>query len=55
MSEHDQALVRSLLTWLRFEAPDTVLVNTSTGCRGDPEDIEALAVLYQHVREVSHE
>ena len=55
MSEHDEALVRGLLTWLRFEAPDTVLVNTSTGYRVDLEDIEALAAQYQRTREVSHE
>lgn len=55
MSEHDQALVHSVLTWLRFDAPDTVLVNTSTGYSVDLEDIEALAVQYQRTREVSHE
>ena len=55
MSEHDRTLVRDLLTWLRFDADDTVLVNTSTGYRVDLEDIEALAVQYQSAREVSHE
>lgn len=55
MSEHDRTLIRDLLTWLRFDAADTVLVNTSTGYRVDLEDIEALAVQFQSAREVSHE
>ena len=53
MSEHDQALVRDLLMWPRFDAADTVLVNTSTGYRVDLEDIEAPAPQYQRTREVS--
>ena len=54
MSDHDQALVRDLLRWLRFDAANTVLINTSTGYSVDLEDIEALAAQYiERTREVS--